>query len=59
MDAANEEVQAYYLLPSNDLRAAKKGQLRLSNPVFREACRFDDLEALHHALASVESSAPA
>jgi DNA invertase Pin-like site-specific DNA recombinase len=59
MDAANEEVQAFYLLPSNDLPSAKRGQLRLSNPVFRDACRFEDLEALTHALASSEPAVPA
>jgi hypothetical protein len=59
MDAANDEVQAYYLLPSNDLSHATKGQLRLSNPVFRDACRFEDLEALHHALVSAEPRTPA
>jgi hypothetical protein len=59
MDAANGEVQAYYLLLSNDLPTAKKGQLRLSNPVFRDACRFEDLEALTHALVSTEPGVPA
>jgi DNA invertase Pin-like site-specific DNA recombinase len=59
MDAANEEVQAYYLLPSNDLSHGKKRQLRLSNLVFRDACRFEDLEALYHALVSAEPGTPA
>jgi DNA invertase Pin-like site-specific DNA recombinase len=50
MDASNEQVQAYYLLPTSDLSRIRTRALRLSNPVFRDACRFDDLEGLCHAL---------
>jgi DNA invertase Pin-like site-specific DNA recombinase len=50
MDASNEQVHAYYLLPTSDLSRARKGALRLSNPVFRAACRFEELEGLSRAL---------
>jgi hypothetical protein len=50
MDASNEHVHAYYLLPASDLSRARKRAIRLSNPVFRDACRFDDLDGLCRAL---------
>ncbi|WP_156446773.1 recombinase family protein [Bradyrhizobium yuanmingense] len=46
MDASNIGIVAYYLLPTADLAETKVRVLRLSNPVFAQACRYDDLEAL-------------
>jgi len=59
MDATNERALAYYLLPTSLLSRFKKGELRLSNAVFRDACRFENLETLFRMLASgnPESSA--
>jgi hypothetical protein len=37
-------VQAFYLLPTSELRV--KGDLRISNKAFLEACRYDRLDTL-------------
>ena len=44
LDAVARAVQAFYLLPTSELRV--KGELRISNRSFLEACRFDSLETL-------------
>jgi DNA invertase Pin-like site-specific DNA recombinase len=44
MDAANNAVQDYYLLPWIDLGASSRLKLSEENGVFLDAYRFDDLE---------------
>ena len=44
LDAVAHTVQAFYLLPTSELRV--KGELRISNRSFLEACRYDSLERL-------------
>lgn len=44
LDAVAHMVQAFYLLPTSELRV--KGELRISNRSFLEACRYDSLERL-------------
>ena len=59
MDASNTGIVAYYLLPTADLAETKVRVLRLSNPVFAQACRYDDLEALCHVCAGWDERSPA
>ena len=44
MNAANETVQDYYLLPWIDLGAASRLKLSEENGVFLDAYRYDGLE---------------
>lgn len=59
MDASNTGIVAYYLLPTADLAGTKVKVLRLSNPVFAQACRYDGFEALCRVWAGWEERSPA
>ncbi|MET4800285.1 recombinase family protein [Bradyrhizobium sp. LB11.1] len=45
MDPANDLVASCYVLPTHDLALAKGRVLRISNPVFAQACRYPTLDA--------------
>jgi DNA invertase Pin-like site-specific DNA recombinase len=45
-DASNAATVAYYLLPTADIAQARVKHLRISNRIFAEACRYDNLDAL-------------
>ena len=44
LDASNEKVVAYYLLPTPALAQSALSPVRLSNKVLRQSCRFDGLD---------------
>jgi hypothetical protein len=44
LDASNEKVVAYYLLPTPALTQSALSPVRLSNKVLRQACRFEGLD---------------
>ncbi|MDA9464518.1 recombinase family protein [Bradyrhizobium sp. CCBAU 53415] len=45
MDASNDAIASCYLLSTRDLSQTKGSVLRISNPVFSQACRYDTLDA--------------
>lgn len=45
MNASNDAVASCYLLPTNDLAQARGKILRITNPVFAQACRYESLDA--------------
>ncbi|MDH2352278.1 recombinase family protein [Bradyrhizobium sp. SSUT112] len=45
MDPANDLIASCYLLPTYDLAQAKGRVLRISNPIFAQACRYETLDA--------------
>ena len=45
MDATNTMIGSYYLLPTAELFQRSRRFLRMSNPVFARACRYEDLDA--------------
>jgi hypothetical protein len=52
MDASNAKIAAYYLLPTTDL-ARTTGKIRISNPSFAGACRYDSSEAFSRVCAGI------
>jgi hypothetical protein len=58
MDASNVRIAAYYLLPTADL-AKTTGKIRISNPSFAGACRYESLEAFSRVCAGIAEKSAA
>jgi DNA invertase Pin-like site-specific DNA recombinase len=53
-DASNAKIVAYYLLPTADIAQAKVKHLRISNRIFAEACRYDNVDALCRTCVGID-----
>jgi hypothetical protein len=56
MNASNEKIQSYYLLPSNILPQTRCKKFCITNRVFSISCRYGRLDALVRALLSTHET---
>jgi len=47
MDESNKAIRDYYLLPTTELRQVKALKLFISNPVFAETYRYENLDVFY------------
>jgi hypothetical protein len=52
MEPSNEQIQAYYLLPTAELARNTVKRLRLTSRVFSKSCRHDSIEGLYQEIAN-------
>lgn len=59
MDAANDKIGPCYLLPAQDLMQIRARVIRMSLPIFAQACRYDSLDAFCRLCAGLDERAAA